>query len=224
MHGFLLVGGEKMSKTSLNQIFPADLVGRLRRRRVPLPLPPRQPVRARRRLLLRGDGQPVQHRPGQQPRQPAVPGGHGGRQEVRRRRSGAVARLAPAPRSPPRPTPTTAAGWDAIAPSLALEATWKLIGAANAHLETNEPWKMEPGPELDAVMGDALEVLRLVAVLASPGGAGHVRRGLASASASPGRRPTSASRRRRPGAATRAGCRSRRARRCSRASPCPKAD
>ncbi len=26
VHGFLLVGGEKMSKTSLNQIFPADLV------------------------------------------------------------------------------------------------------------------------------------------------------------------------------------------------------
>ena len=27
---------------------------------------------------------------------------------------------------------------------------------------------MEPGPELDAVMGDALEVLRLVAILATP--------------------------------------------------------
>ena len=27
---------------------------------------------------------------------------------------------------------------------------------------------MEPGPALDAVMGDALEVLRLVAVLATP--------------------------------------------------------
>src|SRR4029077_9704898 len=26
VHGFLLVGGEKMSKTRLNQIFPADLV------------------------------------------------------------------------------------------------------------------------------------------------------------------------------------------------------
>ncbi|HEY2330733.1 MAG TPA: methionine--tRNA ligase, partial [Acidimicrobiales bacterium] len=39
---------------------------------------------------------------------------------------------------------------------------------ANAHLETNEPWKAEPGPAVDAVLGDALEVLRLVAVLASP--------------------------------------------------------
>ena len=80
---------------------------------------------------------------------------------------------APAPESPLAAVAAeayaeTAAGWAAIAPSLALEATWRLIGAANAHLEANEPWKMEPGPELDAVMGDALEVLRLVAVLATP--------------------------------------------------------
>ena len=32
----------------------------------------------------------------------------------------------------------------------------------------NEPWKAEPGPNVDAVLGDALEVLRLVAILASP--------------------------------------------------------
>ena len=39
---------------------------------------------------------------------------------------------------------------------------------ANAELESAEPWKMEPGPAVDAVLGDALEVLRIVAVLASP--------------------------------------------------------
>jgi methionyl-tRNA synthetase len=39
---------------------------------------------------------------------------------------------------------------------------------ANAHLENNEPWKAEPGPAVDRVLGDALEVLRIVAVLASP--------------------------------------------------------
>ena len=61
-----------------------------------------------------------------------------------------------------------AAGWDAISPSKALDATWSLIRATNAYLETNEPWKSEPGPEVDAVMGDALEALRIVAVLASP--------------------------------------------------------
>ena len=40
--------------------------------------------------------------------------------------------------------------------------------AANAALEAAEPWKAEPGPAVDAVLGDALEVLRIVAVLASP--------------------------------------------------------
>jgi methionyl-tRNA synthetase len=62
----------------------------------------------------------------------------------------------------------TAAAWDTVQPSRALEATWQLIRATNAHLETNEPWKSEPGPGVDAVMGDALEALRIVALLASP--------------------------------------------------------
>ena len=38
----------------------------------------------------------------------------------------------------------------------------------NAELEATEPWKAEPGPAVDGVLGDALEVLRIVAVLASP--------------------------------------------------------
>ena len=62
----------------------------------------------------------------------------------------------------------TATAWDDIAPSRALDATWSLIRATNAHLEANEPWKSEPGPEVDRVMGDALEALRIVAILASP--------------------------------------------------------
>ena len=62
----------------------------------------------------------------------------------------------------------TAAAWDEVQPSRALEATWSLIRATNAYLETHEPWKTEPGPRVDRVMGDALEALRIVAVLASP--------------------------------------------------------
>ena len=61
-----------------------------------------------------------------------------------------------------------ASGWDAVAPSRALDATWGLIKATNAYLETNEPWKSEPGTEVDAVMGDALEALRIITILASP--------------------------------------------------------
>ena len=58
--------------------------------------------------------------------------------------------------------------WDEVAPHRALEATWSLIHAANAYLEHHEPWKMEPGAELDVVMGNALEALRVVTILASP--------------------------------------------------------
>jgi methionyl-tRNA synthetase len=58
--------------------------------------------------------------------------------------------------------------WERTAPHEALEATWRLIGAANALLESTEPWKLPPGPECDAVLGAALEVLRLVAVLIVP--------------------------------------------------------
>jgi methionyl-tRNA synthetase len=62
----------------------------------------------------------------------------------------------------------SAQAWDDVQPSRALDATWSLIRATNAHLEANEPWKAEPGPAVDAVMGDALEALRIVAVLATP--------------------------------------------------------
>jgi methionyl-tRNA synthetase len=62
----------------------------------------------------------------------------------------------------------TAAAWDDLQPSQALAATWSLIRATNAHLEANEPWKLESGPAVDEIMGDALEALRIVTVLASP--------------------------------------------------------
>ena len=53
-------------------------------------------------------------------------------------------------------------------PSKALEAAWNLIRATNAHLEQNEPWKKPAGADVDAVMGDALEALRIVVLLANP--------------------------------------------------------
>ena len=62
----------------------------------------------------------------------------------------------------------TSAEWERFAPQGALEATWRLIGATNAYLELHAPWKMEAGDALEAVMGDALEAIRLVAILASP--------------------------------------------------------
>ena len=58
---------------------------RLRPRPLPLPLPGRLPGGGRQRLQLRGDGRPLQRRPGQQPGQPAQPRRH------RRRGASAVA-------------------------------------------------------------------------------------------------------------------------------------
>ncbi len=62
----------------------------------------------------------------------------------------------------------TGRAWSNVQSSRALEATWGLIKAANSYLEQNEPWKMEPGAAVDQVMGDALEALRIVAILANP--------------------------------------------------------
>lgn len=58
--------------------------------------------------------------------------------------------------------------WQQIAPQDALEAIWSLIHEANAHLEEVAPWKLDPGPELSDVLGDALECIRLVSVAAHP--------------------------------------------------------
>jgi methionyl-tRNA synthetase len=62
----------------------------------------------------------------------------------------------------------TAEAWANVAPSIALDATWRLIRETNAHLEANEPWKLDPGPQVEAVLGDALEAVRIVSILASP--------------------------------------------------------
>ena len=80
---------------------------------------------------------------------------------------------APDPESPLAALAETALGetteaWERFAPHEALAATWRLIGGVNSLLEAAEPWKMEPGPALDAVLGSSLEALRIVALLASP--------------------------------------------------------
>ena len=58
--------------------------------------------------------------------------------------------------------------WNDFAPQGALEAVWSLIHETNALLESVAPWKLEPGPVLENVLGDALESLRLVCIAAYP--------------------------------------------------------
>ena len=167
VHGFLLVGGEKMSKTGLNQIAPADLL-------------PEFGVDGFRYHFLRDQ----QFGPDGDFSYEAMVARYNADLannlgNLASRVATVVARkcdgVGPAP-DPSSPlgavaadvVAAAAAGWDRVAPSDALDATWRLIREANAYLELHEPWKAEPGPAVDAVLGDALEVLRIVAVLASP--------------------------------------------------------
>jgi methionyl-tRNA synthetase len=167
VHGFLLVGGEKMSKSALNQITPAELV-------------PTFGVDGFRYHFLRDqpfgpDGDFSYE--GMVARYNADLANNLGNllsrvSSVVNRKCGGIG---------PAPNPDSAlaavaaevyadaaAAWDRVAPSEALEATWRLVRETNAALEAAEPWKMDPGPALDAVLGDALEALRILAVLAQP--------------------------------------------------------
>ena len=167
VHGFLLVGGEKMSKTRLNQIAPSDLVDEFG-------------VDGFRYHFLRDT--------------PVGPDGDFSYERMVERYNGDLANnfgnllsrvatvvgkkcggVGPAPRADSplaavaaEAYAATARGWSEMAPSVALEATWRLIRETNGLLEDNEPWKLDPGPAVEAVLGDALEALRIVSVLASP--------------------------------------------------------
>src|SRR5690606_17165506 len=161
------VGGEKMSKTRLNQIAPADLVDEFG-------------VDGFRYHFLRDT--------------PVGPDGDFSYERMVERYNGDLANnfgnllsrvatvvgkkcggVGPAPRADSplaavaeQVYAEAARAWDEFAPSVALEATWRLIHETNALLEDNEPWKMDPGPAVEAVLGDALEALRIVSVLAAP--------------------------------------------------------
>ena len=167
VHGWLLVGGEKMSKTRLNQIAPADLIADVG-------------VDGYRYHFLRdvplgADGD-FSHE-GMVARYNADLANNLGNllsrvAAVVAKKCGGVAPAPPAD-SPLAPLASEVVAdvgeaWERFAPHQALESTWRLISAANAHLEEHEPWKADPGPAVDAVLGGALEVLRIVALLASP--------------------------------------------------------
>jgi methionyl-tRNA synthetase len=167
VHGFLLVGGEKMSKTRLNQIAPADLIADFG-------------VDGFRYhfladLIFGNDGDFSYE--GMTARYNSDLANNLGNLLARvatvvgKKCDGigpAPSRTSPLAAAAADAYAGAAAGWADFAPSAALRATWDLVRATNAHLERNEPWKAEPGPAVDAVMGDALEALRIVALLASP--------------------------------------------------------
>ena len=167
VHGWLLVGGEKMSKTKLNQIAPGDLVSEFG-------------VDAVRYQLLRdtplgSDGNFSWE--GMLARYNADLANKFGNllSRVATVVSSKCGGVGPAPSPQSRlakiseeSVEAASAAWERFAPHEALEATWRLIRETNAELEATEPWKAEPGPEVDQVLGSALEALRIVALLAWP--------------------------------------------------------
>jgi methionyl-tRNA synthetase len=167
VHGFLLVGGEKMSKTRFNQIAPADLVADFG-------------IDGVRYHFLRD----VAYGPDGEFSYEGMVARYNS--DLANNYGNLLSRVAtvvdkkcggigPAPRAD-SPLASVAAdvvagataSWEAVAPSVALEHTWRLIRETNALLEAAEPWKLDPGPEVEAVLGDALEALRIVAILSHP--------------------------------------------------------
>jgi methionyl-tRNA synthetase len=167
VHGWLLVSGEKMSKSRLNQIAPGDLAADFG-------------VDPLRYHLLRD-----------------TPLGQDGdfsyegitaryNADLANNYGNLVSRVAAVVASkcggigppPPADAPLRAvaeraasdacAAWERAAPDDALEATWRLIRESNAALEAAEPWRRDPGPEVDSVLGATLEAIRIVALLSAP--------------------------------------------------------
>jgi methionyl-tRNA synthetase len=167
VHGFLLVGGEKMSKTKLNAIAPSDLVadfgvdGYRYHFLADLSFGADGDF-SYEAMVARYNADLANNLGNLLARVATVVG----------RTCGGVG---PAPRPDSQLAASAAeavagaqAGWAAVQPADALGATWRLVRATNAYLEANEPWKQPPGPAVEAVLGDALEALRIVAILASP--------------------------------------------------------
>jgi methionyl-tRNA synthetase len=166
VHGFLLVGGKKMAKTGFDQVDPAGLAAEVGNDALRYYLVRDFPIGSDGEfsyegLIERYNADLANNLGNLFARVAAVVSSKCGGQAPAPQQAGA-SRLAPIA------TEGVAAAveaWERFAPHDALEATWRIIRAANAELETVAPWKLDPGPAVDAVLGDCLEILRLVAVL-----------------------------------------------------------
>jgi methionyl-tRNA synthetase len=170
VHGYLLVGGEKMSKSRANQVDPLALAADVGV----------DPLRYHllRDVTLGADGDFTYE---------GLVGRYNA--DLANNLGNLLSRVATVVESKcggigPAPRESRAGGrlasfalqtveaateaWEASAPHDALEGTWRLIRETNAELEEREPWRLPPGEQVEEVLGDALEALRLIAVLISP--------------------------------------------------------
>ena len=169
-HGFLMVGGERMSKTRLNQIAPADLVE-----------------------TFGSDGFRYHFLVDQR----FGPDGDFSFEQMVTRYNADLANnfgnlasrvlnmavsycdgAVPATRADGPLVAAAARARDGLDAGMAaldfasgFGAVWELIGATNAYIEDRQPWALQKAGDTAgcaAVLGDCLEALRIVAVLAGP--------------------------------------------------------
>ncbi|HEY1988745.1 MAG TPA: class I tRNA ligase family protein, partial [Acidimicrobiales bacterium] len=167
VHGWLLVSGQKMSKSSLNKITPDELIADFGVDPVRYHLLRDTPLGSdgdfsAEGITSRYNADLANNLGNLVSRVATVVGSKAGG-------------IGPAPDPGSRLASVAAevvveatAAWNAGQPHLALEATWRLIRETNAELEATEPWKADPGPAVEAVLGSALEVLRVMSVLIVP--------------------------------------------------------
>ena len=169
-HGFLLVGGEKMSKTALNQIAPADLVadfgcdGFRYHLLADLRFGPDgdfsyEAMVARYNADLANNFGNLASR-------------------VLNMAVNYVGGVSPDTRADGPLVDAARRAFDGLSDALdqldfatGFGAVWELIRATNAYIEDREPWKLHKAGDTAAtaaVLGDCLEALRIVALLASP--------------------------------------------------------
>ncbi len=169
-HGWLLVGGEKMSKTKLNQIFPHDLIADFGVDGY------RYHFMADQRfgpdgdfsyesMVARYNSDLANNFGNLANRVLNMAVNYCGGIVPDRRADGPLREQA---------ADTFAAQADAFARldfASGLAAVWDLIRATNSYIEDSAPWALHKAGDADAtadVLGDCLEVLRIIALLTSP--------------------------------------------------------
>jgi len=168
VHGFLLLGGEKMSKSgNVTKVAPADLTEEMG-------------VDGFRHALLRdhpwGPDSEFSYEAMISRYNTDLANNYG---NLVSRVATVVAKkcggIGPAPRPDSALAPIVAASykeaaaaWQRVQASVALDATWRIVRDTNEFLAEHEPWKLDEGDEVNGVMGDAIEALRIATVLAWP--------------------------------------------------------
>jgi methionyl-tRNA synthetase len=169
-HGWLLVGGEKMSKTRLNQIAPSDLVADFGVDGF------RYHFMVDQKFGPDGD---FSYEAMLQRYNADLANNFGNlANRVLNMAVNYCAGVVPARRADGPLVAAAASAFDGLQQAMrrldfsgGFGAVWELIRATNAYIEERQPWALHRAGDheaVDGVLGDCLEVLRIVALLTSP--------------------------------------------------------